>query len=290
MNTLLDFMTRTKGIEYLLAITLIITFILFWQLLHYKGNGKSLAVQLLPVLVMLLAIGFLDIFVAMQSSTVRMELPPREDKILVSSQVLVSLYGPAWLNHDLHKEKVKDCKTCHHFSGENIVQCRECHGAAFDPKNLSKPGLAHVYHLRCIGCHMENRLGPTGCEGCHTKASIPPLTPAHPLTGIQKCLSCHGPEGIKGVTKVPADHAGAPDSVCQLCHKTLVNAVARAVRVIPHDINAQQGCLICHGDGIVEARKVPADHAGRTDETCLLCHRSRGKKISHENKQPNLGQ
>lgn len=276
MNTLLEFMTRTKGIEYLIAITLIFTFIAFWYLLQYKGSATGLVIRLLSILVLVLVVGLLAFFSIKSPEEKVMERPDKEQS-LVSLEVLDNMYGPALLNHDLHKKKVKDCKICHHFSGERIAQCRECHGTAFNPKDINKPGLTHVYHIRCIGCHIENRKGPRECIGCHTRADVPPLSYSHPLNELPRCLKCHGSDGIENVTRIPEDHAGTPESVCQLCHKPRVKSTARAINIIPHDIKKNQGCLICHGDGIGGAGKVPADHAGRTDETCMTCHQGKGE-------------
>jgi len=43
----------------------------------------------------------------------------------------------------------------------------------------------------------------------------PPRIP-HSLVGMDRCLNCHGPEGIK---PVPADHEGRTEETCQVCHK-----------------------------------------------------------------------
>src|SRR3990172_10194780 len=60
MNTLVDFTTKVKGVEYIMAVTAIVSFILFWESLkgkpfkglmeagredikHIKENGLSLA-------------------------------------------------------------------------------------------------------------------------------------------------------------------------------------------------------------------------------------------------------
>lgn len=39
---------------------------------------------------------------------------------------------------------------------------------------------------------------------------------------------------------------------------------------ILHSLEGRDDCLMCHGEGAVEP--FPADHAGRTNETCLTCH------------------
>lgn len=47
MNTLLEFMTFTKGIEYLIAIAFLVAFIAFWQLAY--GKTKRLAIRIAVV-------------------------------------------------------------------------------------------------------------------------------------------------------------------------------------------------------------------------------------------------
>jgi hypothetical protein len=92
------------------------------------------------------------------------------------------------------------------------------------------------------------------------------------LTGRGDCLSCHG-DTVPGVPGLPADHNnGVTNGECQLCHQPTVEEAALATHVLPHTVTGQEDCLMCHGEGIGGAAKVPADHAGRTNETCLLCH------------------
>jgi hypothetical protein len=276
MHTLIDYMTRTKGIEYLLAIILIVSFYVVWQLLHCKEKLANLAARLAPAILIILIIGIVGFFKVRSSPPETPPAPPDAGTQLPGVELLANMYKPAWLNHDLHKQRVGDCKTCHHYSGNSIIPCRKCHDASSNPKDLTKPGLAHIYHLRCIGCHKENKIGPTECKGCHTSASVPPLRSSHPLTQIQNCLSCHGPDGIAGVKRIPPDHSRISGSVCQLCHMPPLDSALRAVHRIPHGKD-RPGCLVCHGEGMRGIAKVPANHAGRTDETCLLCHRVQGE-------------
>ena len=47
--------------------------------------------------------------------------------------------------------------------------------------------------------------------------------------------------------------------------------VARVTaRLIPHPVAGQEDCHRCHGEG--QAVAAPEDHAGRGDDTCLVCH------------------
>lgn len=57
MNTLLEFITFTKGMEYLIAIAFMITFIAFWQLVYGRGKGRVITIALLSYIV--LGIGIL---------------------------------------------------------------------------------------------------------------------------------------------------------------------------------------------------------------------------------------
>jgi hypothetical protein len=58
---------------------------------------------------------------------------------------------------------------------------------------------------------------------------------------------------------------------------TLVILLTTAARLaqppIPHDLTGRQDCLACHANGLGGAPTVPADHAGRPNEMCQVCHK-----------------
>ena len=56
MNTMLEFITYTKGIEYLIAISFIIIFFIFWQFMH---GTKMRRVTRTMLVFMLLGLGTL---------------------------------------------------------------------------------------------------------------------------------------------------------------------------------------------------------------------------------------
>jgi hypothetical protein len=215
MNTIVEFMTFTKGIEYLIAIAFLLCFIIFWQLLSHRGKG--LAVKLTPMIVAVLGIGALASTCVMQQAAKVAAEPVSSENTLLASPVLAEVYGPASFDHKLHQFVVRDCTICHHHSGSDTPPCSQCHNDLSNTDNSGKPELAHVYHLRCISCHIENQSGPADCTGCHQQASVTPLSIAHPLTGRGNCLTCHA-GGLSGVPQIPADHSAAMNSVCQLCH------------------------------------------------------------------------
>ncbi len=56
MNTLLEIMTFTKGMEYLIAIGFIIAFVAFWQLVYERGKGSVMRIAVLAYMVAGIAI------------------------------------------------------------------------------------------------------------------------------------------------------------------------------------------------------------------------------------------
>jgi len=56
MNSLLGFMTFTKGIEYLIAIGFLIAFIAFWQLVYGRGKGRVITIAALSYMVLAIII------------------------------------------------------------------------------------------------------------------------------------------------------------------------------------------------------------------------------------------
>jgi Cytochrome c3 len=55
----------------------------------------------------------------------------------------------------------------------------------------------------------------------------------------------------------------------------LVSGIASAQETppgIPHPLEGRDACLGCHEAGLAGAPQVPADHAGRTNDMCRVCH------------------
>ncbi len=54
--------------------------------------------------------------------------------------------------------------------------------------------------------------------------------------------------------------------------------------VVKHDLEGRDNCLMCHKAGAMEpVPDVPENHAGRTNEMCLMCH---GKDAAVQTKAP----
>lgn len=57
MDTLLEFITLTKGVEYLIAIGFLIAFIVFWQLVYgRKGKGRVITISVLAYMLVAIII------------------------------------------------------------------------------------------------------------------------------------------------------------------------------------------------------------------------------------------
>jgi len=49
---MLEFITLTKGVEYLIAIGVLIAFIVFWQLVYGRGKGRVITIAVLSYMVL----------------------------------------------------------------------------------------------------------------------------------------------------------------------------------------------------------------------------------------------
>jgi predicted CXXCH cytochrome family protein len=185
-----------------------------------------------------------------------------------------------------------DCLGCHgaaedfaeEHQGQTNETCTTCHSVG---DNTGIPAVLHPIQgqEKCLACHAAGKMKPFPadhpfqteqvCLNCHpAKAVTIPAIP-HPLAGRDDCLVCHGPGGVK---PFPADHQGRTNEMCTVCHQVSATAAAStpqataaaAIPTIPHPIAGREDCLVCHGPGGV--KPFPADHEGRTSDTCLGCH------------------
>ena len=85
---------------------------------------------------------------------------------------------PVPFSHQKHTKYAKSCDRCHHdasgLTAEAKVVVKKCSSCHLDPKG-KVPGMremsltANPFHKACIGCHKEQKKGPTGCTVCHLK-------------------------------------------------------------------------------------------------------------------------
>lgn len=108
-------------------------------------------------------------------------------------------------------------------------------------------------------------------------APAKPVAVSHELEDRADCLMCHASGAMEGVPAAPASHKGRANETCLWCHGPGAAMQKVVPAAVPHDIAGQEACLTCHAPGAMEGLPVtPADHKGRTDKYCLLCHKVAG--------------
>lgn len=100
---------------------------------------------------------------------------------------------------------------------------------------------------------------------------VTPTPVEHDLEGRHACLSCHA-TGAEESPVVPQNHVDRPDDACLWCHSPEADVQTMAPGPVTHEIEGKTSCMMCHKSGAMESPKVPASHAGRTNEYCSLCH------------------
>ncbi len=332
MSGLLELITRTKGIEYLLALGFLFSFVGFWQWHHYKGGRLIVRIAPLGVVALLFAAGASMVISSPATATPRTQEFPNVDQ----AHYLANVYGPAKFAAHEMSPNVISCQTCHHHSPNGQPQpCSSCHSEPFDGTAMEKPGLKAAYHQRCADCHKEAFSGPMTCTNCHSEnpeaanlkkdspSAVTPPEIAHPLLDqYANCFACHA---TGGPLPLPGNHSVYRANVeCLGCHKAsapnptastiptvqkgevvqpaaqpapqaatqsapavaappaptpaaqAVSAPAAATggpNKLSHPVAGREGCTMCHQVG-AGMKPMPADHNGRTDPTCLGCHKA----------------
>jgi len=178
-----------------------------------------------------------------------------------------------------------NCLACHaagevkpfpaDHTGRTNLTCAVCHDVAAG----AIPTIPHPTKGRadCLTCHDTGKMKPfpadhkgrtnSTCAVCHDAGTLGtiPIIP-HPIAGGQDCLACHDTGEVK---PFPADHKGRTSVSCIACHDVGANTLA-SIPNVPHPTEGREDCLACHYTGGV--RPFPADHAGRTSDSCLGCH------------------
>lgn len=218
---------------------------------------------------------------------------------LIPAFVLAQGPNPPFIPHPLQDRQ--NCLLCHQRAIRGVPHipddhkgytssdvCRDCHqsavteGATPAPQTAQEAGgPPHIPHSLqgrqdCTACHKP--LEGSGAIGG------PPVIP-HTLTGRDKCLACHE-TGVGGTPKIPSDHAGRKDDVCQACHSagqaSGIVVAAPPSGPIPTPIayprvEGQDSCLDCHST-LEDSRQVEivrqwqhSVHAER-GVICADCH------------------
>ncbi|MEK7777158.1 MAG: hypothetical protein AAB303_00845, partial [Chloroflexota bacterium] len=190
------------------------------------------------------------------------------------------------------------CSFCHKPLGEastnapavphtlaGRAECLICHASGIASAPPAPPNMKSLPNEHCLLCHQPSGVArvtpPPGSATPTTPAAGGPPSIPHTLDGRSDCLVCHA-TGVAGATVVPANHAGRTSNTCTACHtpgneKTAIPTPTPPALggppAIPHALEGRADCLICHATGVAGASAVPANHAGRTSNTCNLCHK-----------------
>jgi hypothetical protein len=168
------------------------------------------------------------------------------------------------------------------------------------------PGIPHPVEVNtnCEACHGLNGVRPypenhtaftpAMCQNCHqplvatTEATATPeRTATRTITPTSEAEETSGPPATRTVTPTsqevdtatPAPTAGAtaqatPTSTARATvQATATGATSGAgeAPTIPHELAGREDCTLCHGPGMIKPN--PPDHAGRSVETCQVCHK-----------------
>ena len=229
MGSFLEMMTRTKGIEYLLALGFLFSFVGFWQ--WCRCREKRLILRLAPLAVVALVFAALASMVIISPAAATPKTPgsPSVDQ----THYLANSYGSAKTAAHEHSPDVVTCQACHHHSSDGSIQaCSSCHKDTVDVNAADQPGLKAAYHQLCNECHAGALSGPTSCTKCHATSpdaaneqkpipsSVTPPEISHSLLDHTNCFTCHAPNGQ---LPLPANHANYDTNVtCLGCHKSPV--------------------------------------------------------------------
>ncbi len=102
----------------------------------------------------------------------------------------------------------------------------------------------------------------------------PPKIP-HTLVGRDNCLGCHE-KGGGGIPKIPPDHAGRTNQMCQGCHQPAPNAPAGGATAAP---------TATVPPPVIVPTRVPHLAAAPNQNTCADCHLAQGGKMADLVKQ-----
>ncbi len=102
------------------------------------------------------------------------------------------------------------------------------------------------------------------------KVAKPPVV-KHDLEGRSECLMCHS-GAMEGVPAAPEDHAERGNDTCLLCHGPGTAMQTTAAPQITHELEGRSDCAMCHTSGMESVPQAPADHKGRPNGSCTMCH------------------
>lgn len=185
----------------------------------------------------------------------------------------------SWTTHpdNLGHKDSAGCFRCHdgkHLTADNQaipLECNLCHSLP----EVSKPGSPApaislqsaqdepASHLSSTWIYEHRTAFDTSCQACHDTNN------AGGTDNSSFCSNsaCHGTNWkFVGLNAPALTKALKPTST------VTSTAASTTPPVIPHPIGGNPDCQRCHGLTST-VRPFPADHAGRTNDVCLACHK-----------------
>ncbi len=204
------------------------------------------------------------------------------------------------------------CATCHDIANaggsDNSSFCSNsaCHATEWKYVGLNAPAIRKlsepVKEKEATGPagvppQVPHPIGPrTDCKLCHGPDKVRPYPENHAGFDVAICTNCHpvisteltaSPESIPtpmptpeqatatpGPAQTPQITATSVPTVTQEPTATSLPATrpAGVPPDIPHALEGRDDCLVCHAvDSAV--KPAPANHTGRTNDTCRACHK-----------------
>jgi hypothetical protein len=171
------------------------------------------------------------------------------------------------------------CAACHDVSNpggtDNTSFCSNsaCHATQWKYVGLDAPAIRALVAPPPVPGNGEARpvphpIGPrTDCDVCHAVAAVRPFPADHATYERPLCTQCHESTlAEEGGEAQPVSAAVIPHSL----EGRRDQSQAAGPPSVPHELEGRDDCLLCHS--LESAKPFPADHDGRTIETCLSCH------------------
>ncbi|MDH3289631.1 MAG: hypothetical protein OEO20_05055 [Gemmatimonadota bacterium] len=106
-------------------------------------------------------------------------------------------------------------------------------------------------------------------------AKKPPVL-IHTTEDRANCMMCHSGK-MQGLPAAPADHAERPNESCAFCHAADAAIQTKEPKAIPHALEGQANCLMCHSGKMANIPAPPAeshlDKGINDSKYCGYCHK-----------------
>ncbi len=215
--------------------------------------------------------------------------------------------------HQLHvKAEDNKCEVCHHGYDETTKKkvyqkgkeqaCSDCHGKE------GYVSLRQSSHQNCVACHLEKKIQPLECAGCHDANNVSRWQTFFKNIGNTGTrLNRNQPDMIllsapakeqaqSKMKKVPFNHKSheAANDTCRVCHHETVQACKDChtlygddktgtpnLETAMHKVSNQASCIGCHNK-----EKSQTNCAGchslisvksSNENTCKVCHTGKSK-------------